>query len=128
MARKKRKKPQPRRQRQRQYDDAWQEPTAKRWIGHVLDEMVPKLEGSAFTISLVPEDREGDVKFWVELGASIMLDKPIIGVVFNDDPVPEKLKLVSEEIVRCPGGVGPEAAEKIQAAMTRVMARLDEAA
>jgi hypothetical protein len=98
---KKRKKPQP----PRGNGDPWQTPTAKRWVQHVLSDMEPKLAGSVISVSLVPNDREGDVKWWVELGASIMYDKPIIAVVFNDRPLPEKLKLVADEIVRLPDGV-----------------------
>jgi hypothetical protein len=120
VAKKKKRKPQPQR-RYREYDDAWQDPSAKRWVRHVLDEMAPKLADSALSISMVPDDREGDVKFWVELGASIMMDKPIVAVIFNDQPVPEKLKLVANEIVRCPEGVTPEASEKLTAAIHRVM-------
>lgn len=106
--------------------DPWQDPTAKRWIHHVIDDMVPKLEGSALVVSMVPNDREGDVKFWVELGASIMLDKPIIAVVMNDAPVPAKLRLVADEVVRLEEGVNPAAADKLAAAVQRVMKEREE--
>ena len=123
MARKKKpKKPQP----PRGNGDPWQTPTAKRWVQHVLSEMEPKLAESALSVSLVPGDREGDVKWWVELGASIMYDKPIIAVVFDDRPIPEKLKLVADEIVRCPNGVDELAGDKVQAAIKRVVERLDK--
>lgn len=104
--------------------DGWNEPTAKAWIRHVLDDMVPKLESSALVISLVPDDREGDVKFWVEIGASIMLDKPIIAVLLGDAAVPEKLRLVADEIVHCPRGVDPAASADLLAAIERVMGSL----
>lgn len=124
------KKPQPRRRPQPEsYDAAWQSPSAKRWVQSVVDDMEPKLAGSAFAMSLLPPDKDGDrtgdVKYWVELGASIMMNKPIIAVVFDDQPIPEKLKLVADEIVRCPRGVDPEATEKLTAAMQRVVKRLD---
>jgi hypothetical protein len=128
MARKKRRKPPPR--PHRQYDDAWQEPSAKRWVRHVLDEMAPKLADSALAISLVPDDRSGDVKFWVELGASICMNKPIVAVLLGDAPVPPKLALVADEIVRCPEGIDPAASEELTAAIGRVIerVRMDEAA
>ena len=37
------------------HDDAWDDPTAKRWARHVLDEMVPKMKGSAAVCSIVPD-------------------------------------------------------------------------
>jgi|SRR6516164_2892780 len=103
------------------YDDAWQDSSAKTWVHHVLDEMVPKLSRSALVISLVPESREGDVKFWVELGASIMLDKPIIAVVMGDAPLPWKLVQVADEIVRCPKGIDPSSSDELAAAIKKVM-------
>jgi hypothetical protein len=70
--------------------DFWQDPSAKVWIQQVLSDMVPKMADSALVCSIVPGDEGGDVKFWVELGASIMMDKPIVAVVFDDRQVPAK--------------------------------------
>jgi hypothetical protein len=103
--------------------DFWQEPSAKAWVHHVLDDMVPKLESSALVAMLVPDDREGDVKFWVELGASIMMNKPIIAIVFTDAEVPPKLASIADEIVRCPRGVNLQASEAVAAAVKRVLAK-----
>lgn len=124
MSKRRKKKPPPRRPQPESYDQAWQTPSAKRWVQNVVDDMVPKLAGSAFAISMVPDDRTGDVKYWVELGAAICMDKPIIAVVFNDEPIPEKLKLVADEIVRSPHGVDAETTEKLTAAMERIASRV----
>jgi hypothetical protein len=101
--------------------DPWQDSSTKAWAKHVIDEMVPKMESSALVISLVPESREGDVKFWVELGASIMMDKPIIAVLLGDGPVPKKLELIADEIVRAPHGVDPASSEELAAAISRLI-------
>lgn len=105
--------------------DWTRDPSAKRWISHVLDDMVPKMEGSALVCSIVPGDREGDVKFWVELGASIMLDKPIVIVAFDDKPIPAKLRQVADEVVVCPQGVDPSSSEELARAINRVIGQLD---
>lgn len=108
------------------YEDNWQHPEMKRWIGHVIDEMVPKMERSSVIISLCPPKGEwgdGDIKFWVELGAAIMMDKPIIGVVLNDRPVPRKLALVADEIVRLEDGVDGPGSEKLADALKRITER-----
>jgi len=101
-------------------DDWTKDPTAKRWIKQVLTDMVPKMKDSAIVCSILP-DYEGDVKFWVELGASIMLDKPIIIVAFEGRAVPEKLRRVADEIVICPDGVNPESTDELVAAFKRVL-------
>ena len=105
--------------------DPFDDPAVREWVNHVKTDMVPKLADSEFSISLVPGgDTDGDVKFWVELGASIMMDKPIIAVVFDGREVPEKLRLVADEIVEIPEGVSPEGSEQLAEALDRVAARL----
>lgn len=101
--------------------DEWDDPAAKAWARHVIEDMVPKLEGSAVSISLVPDDRVGDVKYWVELGASIMLGKPIVVVVLGDTPLPPKLEQIADEIVRAPEGVDLATSQEFAAALTRAV-------
>ena len=77
------------------HDPAW-----RAFAGGVLADMLPKLTGSALAISLVPEDgSEGDVKYWVELGASIMLDKPIVVVCAPGRQLPEHLVRVADKVL-----------------------------
>lgn len=102
-------------------EDWSKEPTGKVWIRHVLDEMVPKLADSALVIQLVPNNDEGDVKFWVELGASIMYDKPILAIVTGGREIPEKLRRVADEIVFLPNGVDPAGSEAVGEAIKRMM-------
>jgi hypothetical protein len=84
-----------------------------------LGELVPKLRDSSCTVSLVPTGST-DVKFAVELGFSIMLDKPIIAVVAPGTQVPGKLVAVADEIVEgVPGQPGFE--ERFHAALARVL-------
>lgn len=103
--------------------DPWDDASVIAWARHVVDDMVPKLEESAMSLNLVPDDK-GDVKFWVELGAAIMLDKPIIAVVFRDRPIPEKLERVADEIVRLPEGVDAAGSDELAAAIQRVREKL----
>ena len=66
-------------------DDLFDDPGWNAYVTHVRTELIPMLEGSAMTISLAPNDPKGtDIKFAIELGLSIMLDKPII-VVIDDE-------------------------------------------
>lgn len=67
----------------------------------VMEGLVPKVAGSAVCVSIVPDDEDNyvDAKFCVELGVMIMLDKPILALVHPGTKVPEKLKLVADEIL-----------------------------
>ena len=68
------------------------------FVEHVRTETLVKMDESLFVMSLVPRG-EVDVKFAVELGLSIMLDKPIVAVVQPGQPIPERLRMVCDEVV-----------------------------
>jgi len=104
-------------------DEVWDDPEAKAWARRVVTEMVPSLRASAVSISLVPHN-EGDVKFWVELGASIMLGKPILVVALKGRQIPPKLRLVADEIVELPDGLTtPGASDAVARAIERMATR-----
>lgn len=70
------------------------------WAARIRSELIPMIGKSAFTMSLVPTDGGyGDIKFAVELGVSIMLDKPIIALVVPGVKVPDHLVRVADRIV-----------------------------
>ena len=79
-------------------DDPFQGDEWQQFAEQCITELVPKIDGSAMTISLVPKG-SSDVKFAVELGFSIMLDKPIIAVIQPGMKVPGKLLAVADAIV-----------------------------
>ena len=104
-------------------DNVWQDPDARAWVKDVLENMVPKLEESAIVAQIIPggEHLEGDVTFWVELGASIMLDKPIIAIAVDGRDVPEKLNLIADAIVYAPDGLTDDVGDELNRTMRRVL-------
>ena len=80
-------------------DDPWEDPEVQRWMRHVRKDLVPKIGRSNVVISIAPHKGKTDVKFAVELGMSIMLDKPILVVAATNDDVPPKLRAVADKIV-----------------------------
>jgi len=103
----------------------------REYAEHVLAEMFPKLAGSALAVSIAPgqtlgpDDAPdvGDVKYWVELGAMIMLDKPILVFAAPGQPLPERLVRVADEVVRADPS-SPEGRDALAAKLT-VMAERD---
>jgi hypothetical protein len=88
---------------------------------HALDDLVPKLRNSAVAVQLVP-DGPTDVKFALELGMSIMLDKPIIAVFEPGTRVPAKLVAVADALVE--GSLSdPTTAKRIKDALHKVLGR-----
>jgi hypothetical protein len=68
-------------------------------VRHFRQETVQAMDSSAFVMQFVPEDGKFNVQFALELGASIMLDKPVLALVMPGSPVPHKLRKVADEIL-----------------------------
>jgi len=70
-----------------------------RFIRHHHEHTVKAMESSAYVMSLVPDKDKVDVKFAVELGLAIMLDKPIIAMALPGVNVPPGLRKVATAII-----------------------------
>lgn len=65
-----------------------------------MEGLVPSLEGSALAVSICPTSPDRlDAKFCTELGAMIMLNKPILAVLAPGQEVPGKLAAVADRII-----------------------------
>lgn len=73
-------------------------PEWKAWEANVHEQLIPQLRSSGAVAQIVPRG-DTDVKFAVELGFSIMMNKPILAMVQPGSEVPEKLRLVADVIV-----------------------------
>lgn len=102
-------------------DEAWEDQEYQAWEKHIRESMVPVLEGSAVTITLIPRGQT-DIKFAVELGLSIMMDIPVIALVQPGMSIPSGLAAVAAEIVEVDIANDPEGSQRsITEAYARVM-------
>lgn len=70
------------------------------FVDRVKRELIPKLQDTDTFVSVCPIDpKEVDIKFAVELGCAIMLDKPVIAAIRPGTKVPEHLMRVADKIV-----------------------------
>ena len=100
-------------------EDVYNSPEFQRYAKRVREELEPMMKDSAVCVSILPSG-ETDVKFAVELGYMIMLDKPIIVVVQPGSKVPAKLTKVADIIVE--GSVAdPDFQDRFKAAIDRVV-------
>lgn len=97
------------------------DPEAQVWARRILDELVPMIDQSAVVVSLLPTT-EADVKFAVETGLSIMLDKPIIIAVQPGTVVPAKMMAVADEVIEFDPSA-PDMGGRLQDAYQRVIAK-----
>lgn len=79
--------------------DPWADPEMVAWAAHVKDDLIPKVTSSAVAISIAPRSGEVDIKFAVELGVMIMLNKPILVLAQPGQTIPPKLALVADLVV-----------------------------
>jgi hypothetical protein len=92
--------------------DIRDDPEFIEWANHVQNDVVPKMKGSAVTVSLAPAG-ETDIKFACELGLSIMLDKPIILVCEPGQIIPDKLLNVADKVIEIDWRNNPSAQEQM---------------
>lgn len=81
------------------YHQLWEHPDMVAWVEHVAKDLVPKVKSSSVTVSIVPHTDKVDIKYAVELGVNIILDKPILVVAEPGRQIPKKLQLVADAIV-----------------------------
>jgi hypothetical protein len=70
-----------------------------RFITHHHEHTVKAMESSAYVMSLVPGKDKVDVKFAVELGLAIMLDKNIVAMAQPGTPIPPRLRKVVDVVI-----------------------------
>jgi hypothetical protein len=99
----------------------WEDPDVKAWLEDARANLIPMIRDSDVTGSLIPSTLD-DVKYALELGLSIMMDKPIIAIVIDDRPVPKKMFQVADAIVHMDGSeLGTAAGQKkVMEAVERV--------
>lgn len=78
--------------------DPWSDPRAAAWVAHIRHQVLPQLRGSAASITIAP-DAEPDIKIAVELGLTLLLDKPLVVVVTPGRSCPEHLRRAADLIV-----------------------------
>lgn len=101
--------------------DIRNDPDFQAWERDVMENLVPALEDSALTMSLLPSSTRPDAKYAVELGMSILLDKPIMLVAQEGQFVPPKLAAIADEIIWVDYEQPDEVRARINAAAERFL-------
>jgi hypothetical protein len=70
------------------------------FVRHFREDAVHKIAGSAMVASIAPGD-EFDVKIACEIGATLLLNKPLIILQLPGRPVPDALRKAAVEVVEC---------------------------
>lgn len=96
----------------------WDDPDIQGWLHSVESDLLPKMENSA--ICLAVSDGRVHADMAVQIGAAILLDKPIVLVALNGEPISQALQRAATAIVR--GSVTDQATkERLHAAISKAL-------
>ncbi|HEY5787684.1 MAG TPA: hypothetical protein VIT65_23210 [Microlunatus sp.] len=79
-------------------DGMLNDPDFKAFAAEVHAHLIPMIMGSSASISLLPQG-EADVKYAIELGLTLMLDKPLIIIAPKGRVVPERLARAADAVL-----------------------------
>lgn len=83
----------------------------RRWLNRAEREVLPMVKRSAATISINPE--HPDAKIAVELGFTLLLDKPLVIVSFSGRNIPEHLRKAADLVIVTEDPSDPEVGRQI---------------
>ena len=70
------------------------------WADDMRERLIPKMRGSAHVMMIAPSmDTKFDIEFAVQIGAAILMEKPLILLVQEGRTVPPKLLKVADRII-----------------------------
>jgi len=79
------------------FEDLLDQSEVKDWLHRAQRDMFPKMKGSI--LSLVIHDGEPDAKLALEVGAAVLMNKPLIVLAFRGQPVPPTLRRIAHTII-----------------------------
>jgi hypothetical protein len=103
----------------RTLDELLDQAEVKDWLFRAEREMFPKMETSRLCLLIV--NGKPDARLALEIGAAILLDKPIIVLVLEGKAISDKLRAIASEIVTIENMTDSGAQSKIRAALGRVL-------
>ena len=108
-------------------DDPLDDPEVKAWLDSSGDVLYKKIGGSAVVMTMAPMDGKPDPKIALELGYSILLNKPMIAVVLpGSKPPSPKLQRVVDAVIVLDGPIdSPAVAEKVNEAIQEMLSKID---
>lgn len=85
--------------KKRRGDDPFADPEWHRHAEHFRTEVLPQIKASATVLTIVPRSKDGDIQLMLQIGAAVLLDKPIVLVVFEKREVPPRLARIADKII-----------------------------
>ncbi|MBT1509364.1 hypothetical protein KIP88_02520 [Bradyrhizobium sp. SRL28] len=89
-----------RRKERRDNDNPYDSADFKRWADTMRKRLIPKMRDSASVLMIAPDmSTDFDIEFALQIGASILLEKPLILLVHQGRNIPPKLRAIADRII-----------------------------
>ena len=80
--------------------DAFESDDFKRWADDMRARLIPKMRESASVLMIAPKmEGKFEIEFALQIGASILLEKPLILLVDRTRTIPPKLRAIADRII-----------------------------
>ena len=95
------------------------------WAADMRKRLIPKMRGSENVLMLAPDVKaEFDISFALQIGACILLEKPLILVVHPGRQIPPKLRAIADRVIEADLNGLPMDDVKIQEQIRQAMVDL----
>jgi hypothetical protein len=101
-------------------EDIYENPDIKHMLRDFQKHVLPAINDSVVTLSLISK-RHPDPKMCLEMGAALLLDKPIIAICIDRAEVSQHLLKIAAAVVEVDDLTSEASHKKIQEAITRVV-------
>lgn len=72
----------------------------RRWADDMRERLIPNMKDSASVLMIAPRmEGKFDIEFALQIGASILLHKPLILLVHRGSTIPPKLRAIADRII-----------------------------
>lgn len=98
----------------------------KRWAADMRKRLIPEMRSSGSVLMISPNmEAEFDVEFALQIGACILLEKPLILIVHRGRVVPPKLRAIADRVIEADLDATTMDAPAIQGEIQRAISDLD---
>jgi len=89
-----------RRKARRDQESPYESDGFRRWADDMRKRLIPKMRDSASVLTIAPDmGTEFDIEFALQIGASILMEKPLILLADRSRTIPPKLRAIADRII-----------------------------
>jgi hypothetical protein len=86
--------------RRKQSDNPYDTYEFREWADRMRTRLIPKMADSGSILMIAPNVNEKfDIEFALQIGASILLEKPLILLAHTGRQIPSKLRAIADKII-----------------------------